>query len=80
MGEALINGVRLVHETRGEGTPAPLICGTGQPAAMWHTGDFPTAVQAAGCSVTTFDNRGIPPSECPEPPWTVADMAADAAD
>lgn len=79
MVEAVINGVRLVYEARGEGPPALLICGTGQPAAMWATTGILPAVQAAGCSVTTFDNRGIPPSECPEPPWTVADMAADAA-
>ena len=79
MPEAVINGVRLVYEVHGDGTPALLICGTGQPAAMWKTLGVLQAVQAAGCSVTTFDNRGIPPSECPEPPWTVADMAADAA-
>jgi pimeloyl-ACP methyl ester carboxylesterase len=79
MPEAVVNGVRLVYQVQGVGTPALLICGTGQAASMWLTGDTLPAITGAGCSVTTFDNRGIPPSDCPQPPWTVADMAADAA-
>ena len=78
MAEATVNGVRLVYEQRGEGTPLLMICGTGQTAAMWELGGLLTAILDAPCSVTTFDNRGILPSECPEPPWTTADMAEDA--
>ncbi|TDJ22311.1 MAG: alpha/beta hydrolase [Gammaproteobacteria bacterium] len=78
MAEATVNGVRLVYEQRGEGTPLLMICGTGQTAAMWELGNLLTTIQDAGCSVATFDNRGIPPSECPEPPWTTGDMADDA--
>jgi thioesterase CepJ len=78
MAEATVNGVRLVYQQRGEGTPLLMICGTGQTAAMWEVGTLLETVQAAGYSVVTFDNRGIPPSECPEPPWTTADMADDA--
>jgi len=78
MAEATLNGVRLVYQQRGEGTPLLMICGTGQTAAMWEMGGMLTTILEAGCSVTTFDNRGMPPSECPEPPWTTADMADDA--
>jgi pimeloyl-ACP methyl ester carboxylesterase len=78
MAEATVNGLRLVYQQRGEGTPLLMICGTGQTAAMWEVGALPETLQAAGYSVVTFDNRGIPPSECPHPPWTTADMADDA--
>jgi pimeloyl-ACP methyl ester carboxylesterase len=36
-------------------------------------------VTAAGFRTIVFDNRGIPPSSCPAPPWTVSDMADDAS-
>jgi pimeloyl-ACP methyl ester carboxylesterase len=78
MAEATVNGVRLVYQQRGEGTPLLMICGTGQTAAMWEQSGLLTTILDAGCSITTFDNRGMPPSECPEPPWTTADMADDA--
>jgi thioesterase CepJ len=78
MAGATVNGVRLIYQQSGEGTPLLMICGTGQTAAMWEMGGLPTTIQEAGFSVTTFDNRGMPPSECPEPPWTTADMADDA--
>ena len=78
MPEASVNGVRLVYQTRGAGTPLLLICGTGQTAAMWEVGTMLPTLLQAGCSVTTYDNRGIPPSACPEPPWAIADMADDA--
>jgi pimeloyl-ACP methyl ester carboxylesterase len=78
MAEATVNGVRLVYTQRGEGTPFLMICGTGQTAATWEMGGLLQSVLDADCAVTTFDNRGILPSECPEPPWTTADMADDA--
>jgi pimeloyl-ACP methyl ester carboxylesterase len=33
---------------------------------------------AAGCRVITFNPRGVPPSDVPEPPYSIEEMAADA--
>lgn len=77
MPEATVNGVRLTYQTRGEGTPMLMVCGTGQTAASWELGGLIPAILETGCAVTTFDNRGILPSGCPEPPWTIGDMAED---
>jgi pimeloyl-ACP methyl ester carboxylesterase len=74
------NGVRLSYQIDGpvDGEPVVLVCGTGQPAVTWQMALGPTLV-AAGYRVVSFDNRGVEPSEAPPPPYSVADMAADAA-
>lgn len=72
-----MNGVRIAYDIEGNGPPVLLICGTGQPAASWNFFVHP-ALGQAGFQTIAFDNRGMPPSGCPEPPWTVADMAGDA--
>jgi pimeloyl-ACP methyl ester carboxylesterase len=73
------NGIDLAYDIHGEGdTTVVLVCGTGQPAAMWAMTGTLDALLGAGYRVVTFDNRGIPPSACPSPPWTVADMVGDA--
>ena len=78
MAEAIVNGVKLVYDVRGsDGTPVVLICGTGQPAVSWEMfGRQP--LDAAGFRTITFDNRGMPPSDCPPGPYSVAQMADDA--
>ena len=78
MSEATANGVRLVHHTFSEGEPVLLICGTGQQAFTWQLFQVPE-LTGSGYRVITFDNRGMPPSECPPAPYTVQEMAADAA-
>lgn len=78
MPDATVNGVRLTYETRGQGEPVLLVCATGQPAFSWDLAVAPALV-AAGYRVVTFDNRGMAPSEAPPPPYSVAQMAADAA-
>ncbi len=78
MPETIANGLRLSYEIIGEGEPVLLICGTGQSAFTWQFFQVPALVEA-GYQVVTFDNRGMPPSDCPPPPYTVFDMAADAA-
>jgi pimeloyl-ACP methyl ester carboxylesterase len=78
MPDATVNGIRLAYEEHGEGEPVLLVCGLGQPALSWPVSILPGLV-AAGYRVVTFDNRGMPPSETPPAPYTVAEMAADAA-
>lgn len=77
---ATVNGVRLDYRVDGEpdAEPVLLVCGTGQPAISWQVAVTPRLVDA-GYRVVAHDNRGMPPSECPPPPYSVADLAADAA-
>jgi len=75
--QVTVNGVRLVYETRGEGVPMLLVCGTGQPAETWSMFGTTANFVDAGYQVTAFDNRGIPPSDVPEPPYAVSEMAED---
>lgn len=76
--EVTVNGVRLSFDVRGEGDPVVLVCGTGQPAFSWDLGVAPGLLDA-GHRVVTFDNRGVAPSDCPPGPYTVGQLAADAA-
>jgi 3-oxoadipate enol-lactonase len=69
------NGVRLRVEDEGEGVPLLLIMGLGASLETWVA---QRAAFAARHRVILFDNRGAGESECPPPPWTVPDMAADA--
>ncbi len=78
MPEVTVGGIRLHYEMTGEGEPVVLVCGTGQPAVSWHLSQVPALV-GAGYRVVTFDNRGMPPSDEPPPPYTVADMVGDTA-
>src|SRR5919197_374410 len=78
MPEVDVRGIKLVYDVHGEGTPIVMICGTGQPAAMWAMAGGFDAQLNAGYQVVTFDNRGIAPSDVPPPPYTVEEMADDA--
>src|SRR5919197_545946 len=78
MTDMTIGDVRLTYESFGEGEPVLLICGTGQRAFTWQLFQVP-ALTGAGYRVVTFDNRGIPPSDCPPGPYSVKQMAEDAA-
>ena len=78
-GEALCNGVRLSWQSFGEGPPVLLIAGTGAPPVTWQVGGFVPALVESGYRVVTFANRGIEPSESPPGPYSVAEMAIDAA-
>src|SRR5437899_58455 len=78
MPEVTAGGIRLSYERSGQGEPVLLICGTGQRSFTWQIFQVP-ALTAAGYEVVTFDNRGIAPSECPPAPYSVKEMAEDAA-
>ncbi len=70
-----VNGVELRVEEAGEGPPLLLIMGLGASLETWVA---QRDVFAEHHRVILFDNRGAGASECPPPPWTVPDMAADA--
>ncbi|HEV2360778.1 MAG TPA: alpha/beta hydrolase [Acidimicrobiales bacterium] len=78
MGQVTANGINLAYDIVGEGDPVLLICGTGQPAVSWQVFMVPALV-AAGYKVVTFDNRGMPPSDCPPAPYSVDGMVQDTA-
>jgi pimeloyl-ACP methyl ester carboxylesterase len=78
-GETVCNGIRLSWESFGDGTPVLLIAGTGAPPITWQVEGFAPALVESGYRVVTFANRGIEPSESPPGPYSVAEMAVDAA-
>ncbi len=77
MPEAAVNGVRLAYEVKGSGQPVLMIMGTGARARVWHVHQVPALV-AAGYSVTTFDCRGVPPSDVPPGVYSIGQLVADA--
>jgi pimeloyl-ACP methyl ester carboxylesterase len=78
--EATVHGLTLHYDVFGQpdADPILLICGTGQRSFTWQLFQVP-ALNAAGYRVVTFENRGIPPSDCPPAPYSVKEMAEDAA-
>ena len=76
MTTAEVNGIRLAYDVTGSGRPLVMIAGRGQPAQRWHDGHVNRYVEA-GYRVLTFDNRGMPPSECPDLPYHLADFVTD---
>jgi pimeloyl-ACP methyl ester carboxylesterase len=78
-GQVTVNGVRLVYDVHGAGAMTVVLAGPiGAPGAAWVPFQVPALV-AAGYRVVTFNPRGVPPSEVPAPPYSVAEMAADLA-
>jgi len=76
MPTARVNGIEVAYNVAGDGDPVVLVAGCGAPAAAWEVGLGPRLV-AAGHQVVTFDNRGVPPTSAPPPPYSIADMVAD---
>ncbi|HVL80426.1 MAG TPA: alpha/beta fold hydrolase [Actinomycetota bacterium] len=69
-------GPGLHVETHGEGRPLLLICGTGMDVTTWSL--FHDWL-ADGRRAIAFDNRDCGRSELAAGPYTVADLAVDAA-
>src|SRR5438128_1036652 len=78
MAEVEANGVRLGFDDVGEGDPIVFLGGTGMPAAAWQLVYVPALVDA-GYRVVAVDGRGVGRSSAPPPPYSIAEMAADAA-
>jgi pimeloyl-ACP methyl ester carboxylesterase len=70
------DGVRIAWEEAGAGEPVLFIHGLGYDRRGW--GPAPT-ILAERFRVITFDNRGVGESDAPPGPYTIAEMAADAA-
>lgn len=75
-GKARVNGVDLAYEIGGSGPTLVLISGLGQNSLAWAgvVGMFRQHFRTL-----VFDNRGTGQSEVPAAPWTIDDMADDAA-
>jgi pimeloyl-ACP methyl ester carboxylesterase len=67
--------ININYETYGEGEPLLLIMGFGMPGAAW----LPSLPFLTGFKCIYFDNRGTGMSDKPEGPYTIPDMADDAA-
>jgi pimeloyl-ACP methyl ester carboxylesterase len=70
------NGIRLSYQRAGDGEPVLLIQGSAAAAHVWDLHQTP-ALRRAGYATVTFDNRGVPPSDCPPGRYTLADVVAD---
>jgi 3-oxoadipate enol-lactonase len=74
---AIINKIRLHYEVTGHGPPVLLISGLSAPAVGWA---LQVTALAPHFQVVTFDNRGVGATDLPpEPVYTTAQMADDAA-
>jgi pimeloyl-ACP methyl ester carboxylesterase len=76
MSFALNDGNRIYWEQRGDGEPVLLIMGLGYTLDMWHR---TAPLLARHYRVILFDNRGVGRSDCPPGPYSISEMAADAA-
>ena len=76
MPETTSSGTKIYWDESGSGEPLLLIMGLGYTREMWHR---TVPVMAAHYRTITFDNRGVGKSDVPPGPYTIAQMAADAA-
>ena len=76
MPELTLDDVTLSFDLAGDGEPVVLVAGCGQPAVAWQLSLVPM-LTAAGFSVLTFDNRGVPPSSSPPAPYSIDDLVDD---
>ena len=78
MSQIETNGIKLACQRSGSGPGVLLIMGSGASGRVWTMHQTP-ALNAAGYETITFDNRGIPPSACPQGPYALEDLVADTA-
>jgi len=76
MPSANVDGVNLHYDIEGEGPPLLLIAGLGANSSSWATMK-PLLIGRFTC--ITFDNRGTGRSDTPPGPYTIDEMADDAA-
>ncbi|AFM15193.1 putative hydrolase or acyltransferase of alpha/beta superfamily [Mycolicibacterium chubuense NBB4] len=73
------SGVELAVKRSGEGPAVLLIGGLGMPSVTWDISGLPGSLVDAGFEVITYNARGVSPSSAPDAPYSVADLADDAA-
>jgi 3-oxoadipate enol-lactonase len=71
------NGRRFAYSRRGQGEPLLLIQGMGGHHDMW--GDWFLDLLEPHFDVVAYSHRGISTSSCADAPFTIADLADDAA-
>jgi pimeloyl-ACP methyl ester carboxylesterase len=69
-------GARIYWDEHGHGAPLLLIMGLGWPSDAWHR---TRPVLAEKYRTIAVDNRGVGRSEAPAGPYSITQMAADAA-
>jgi pimeloyl-ACP methyl ester carboxylesterase len=70
------DGVKIYWDEEGEGPPILLIMGLSYPSAMWHR---VRPALARHYRTIAFDNRGAGRSDSPPGPYSMKQMAEDAA-
>ena len=75
---AFINnhGAKIYWDEQGSGPPLLLIMGLGYPSVMWHRS---RPILSASYRTIAFDNRGAGQSDVPPGPYSIKEMASDAA-
>src|SRR6202158_761338 len=69
-------GARIHWDEEGSGAPLLLIMGLGWPSHAWHRS---RPILSEKYRTIALDNRGVGRSEVPPGPYSIAQMAADAA-
>jgi pimeloyl-ACP methyl ester carboxylesterase len=78
MAKVKVGDINLSFEVEGEGPPLVIVNGGGASVAqMKEIGANDQKILGAGYKLIRFDNRGIPPSDAPSPPYTINQMADD---
>lgn len=72
-------GVELSVQRSGEGPTVLLVGGLGMPSITWEICGPPRSLVDAGFQVIAYNARGMSPSSAPAAPYSVADLAGDAA-
>lgn len=72
-------GVELAVRRTGGGPTVLLIGGLGMPSVTWDICGLPRSLADAGFHVIAYDARGMAPSSAPPAPYSVGDLARDAA-
>lgn len=78
MASARVNGTELHYERRGAGEPLLLVQGMSGTHASWGE-PFLAALEVAGFETVAYDHRGIGRSAAWREPFSIVDLAHDAA-
>ena len=78
MARVKVGEIQLSFEVAGDGPSVVIVNGGGASVAqMKAIGANHQKIIDAGYKLIRFDNRGIPPSDAPPPPYTIEQMAED---
>ncbi len=74
-----VNGITLGVERTGDGPAVLLLGGTGMPPIAWQMCGLVDALAAQRFQVVSYAARGVAPSAAPPGPYTIVQLAGDAA-